>query len=97
MVSRNDTSAAFESAVRCFEEWCHMLLLGAWQRAGMFKEPAESASVADVAKLNIRVTGISALGRARMIQAALDILVSGGLLRHVPTPACVPGVAAPNV
>ena len=70
--------------MRNFESWCHALLLDAWQRAGLFKEPGSSATVTEIAKLNSRVRGISALGHARMIQAALDILVSSGLLRHAP-------------
>ena len=70
--------------MRNFESWCHVLLLDAWQRAGLFKEPGSSATVTEIAKLNSRVRGISALGHARMIQAALDILVSSGLLRHAP-------------
>ena len=68
--------------MRKFEAWCHLLLLDAWQRAGMFKEPDVSATVAGIARQNSEVTGVSARRHARMIQAALDILVSSGLLRH---------------
>ncbi len=79
---RDDTSTAFEAGVRNFESWCHVLLLDAWQRAGLFTEPGISATVAEIAKLNSRAGVVGALGHVRMVQAALDILVSSGLLRH---------------
>ena len=68
--------------MRSFEAWCHLLLLDAWQRAGMFKEPNVSATVAGIAGQNAAARGASATRHARMIQAALDILVSSGLLRR---------------
>ena len=76
--------------MRRFEAWCHLLLLDAWQRAGMFKEPNISATVAGIAKQNMEARGASATRHARMIQAALDILVSSGLLRRGSVSMCSP-------
>ena len=76
--------------MRRFETWCHLLLLDAWQRAGMFKEPNVSATVAGIVKQNIEAKGASATRHARMIQAALDILVSSGLLRRGSVCMCTP-------
>ena len=74
--------------MRKFEAWCHLLLLDAWQRAGMFSEPNVSTTVAGIAKHNTEVRGASATRHARMIQAALDILVSSDLLRQGSAKLC---------
>lgn len=76
---------AFEEAVRQFEEWCHLLLLDALQRAGFFQVAGQRAAAADIMRLNRRAA--SAGGHARMVDAALDILLAAGFIRCLPSPA----------
>lgn len=77
-VSRNDLEEGFEAAVQSFEAWCRLLLLDGVQRAGLFRQPGQSAALEDIVRLNRR----PGAGHARMVQACLDILTSAGFLRH---------------
>lgn len=78
--SRDDTDGVLEEGVRRFEGWCRLLLLDAVQRAGYFRAGGQRAATADIVRLNRRAAG--AAGHARMVEAALDILLAAGLIRH---------------
>ena len=71
---------AFEEGVRQFEEWCRLLLLDAMQRAGLFRAAGQRTAAADIVRLNRRAAG--AAGHARMVDAALDILLAARFIRQ---------------
>ena len=62
-----------------FEAWCRLLLLDAVQRAGLFRQPGQSATLEDIVRLNRRPWA----GHTRMVEACLDILTAAGFLRHL--------------
>lgn len=66
-----------------FEGWCRLLLLDAMQRAGFFRAARQTATLQAIVQLNKRSVGSS--GHARMVQAALDILLTAGYLRSTHT------------
>jgi hypothetical protein len=70
-----------DAAVQRFEAWCRVLLLDAVQRAGLFRQPGQAASLADLLRQNKRPGTAGSAGHARMVQAALDILTAAGYLR----------------
>ena len=80
LAGRDDTDEALEGAVRRFEGWCRLLLLDAVQRAGFFRATGQRAATADIVRLNKRAAG--AAGHARMVEAALDILLVASFIRH---------------
>lgn len=57
-------------------------MLDAMQRAGFFRVAGQRTAAADITRLNRRAAGDA--GHARMVDAALDILLAAGFLRHVP-------------
>lgn len=72
--------------MRQFEEWCRLLLLDALQCAGFFRAAGQRAAAADIVRLNRRAAG--AAGHARMVAAALDILLAAAFIRQCLSPAC---------
>lgn len=77
---RDDTDGVLEEAVRRIEGWCRLLLLDAVQRAGYFRAGGQRAATADIVRLKRHAAG--AAGHARMVEAALDILLAAGFIRH---------------
>ena len=64
--------------MQSFEAHCRLLLLDAVQRAGLFRQPGQAATLDSIVRLNRR----PGAGHARMVEACLDILTSAGFLRH---------------